>query len=107
MWCCTGMTDQVQGEARWDCPTIRSNRVKVTKAHDRVTVRWGFTRYWPLIKHLLRVTALYTYQGPALRALQLLGRPVPRSQAAGQGELGKGLLRLSVVTFMCQERMIN
>lgn len=36
------------------------------------------------------------YQGPALRALQFLGRPVPCSQAAGQGELAKALLRLPV-----------
>lgn len=35
------MTDQVQGEAHWDCPIIQSNqdRVKVTKAH--VTVLRG------------------------------------------------------------------
>lgn len=96
MWCRTGMTDQVQGEAHWDCPIICSDRVKVTKAHVRVTVIWGCTRYRLLIEHLLRVRALYVYQGPALRALQFLGRPVPCSQAAGQGELGKGLLRLSV-----------
>lgn len=72
MWCRTGMTDQVQGEAHWDCPIIQSDqdRVKVTKAH--VTVLRGYTQYQLLTKHLLRVRALRVYQGPALRALQFL-----------------------------------
>lgn len=53
-------------------------------------------RYRPLIQHLLKVRALCVYQGPALRASQFLGRPLPCSQAAGQGQLGEGLLRLLV-----------
>lgn len=90
-----------------DCPTAHSDqdRVKVTEAQATGTVLRRCTRYKHLLSNRYQTSAegKSAYLRHALRALQFLGRPLPRRQAARQGDLGEGLLRLSVAQsqFLC------